>query len=267
MCCFSVATPVGLIARLFRPKVHVSRTTIFARALGDGRQALAYGMDLRTRTEVAMVLPLPVAPGSGEDAVRFVDLSKWPRMFDELRTLFEFEQTLGAKKGGFRLPASQAPKLVVHDIGSFVASYVPARADFARLDEQFRLPAVLFDAVPHYADYGFAVFQLKPGDVTVHPMALTFPSRAPDKLFFPTVHVHDGAFHAKAKFDHALYYQHPTCPEPDRSVLPFSAFRGDAVGWMKPSSAYADLVDAARSIVRRTLRARLPNEDTWIEGS
>ena len=265
MCCFSIATPAGLIARLFRPKVRVSRTNIFARALDGERQALAYGMDLRARVELAMVLPLPVAPGSGEDAVRFVDLSRWPRMFDELRALFEFEQTL-ARKGGPRLNLRQAPKLVVHDIGSFVASYVPSRADFARLDERFRLPEVLFDAVPHYADYGFAVFQLKPGHVTVHPMALTFPTRAPDRLFFPTVHVHDGAFHARARFDHALYYQHPACTQTG-DVIPHSAFRGDAVGWLQPTAAYADLVDVSRPVVRRTLRRRLPNEDTWIEAS
>ena len=42
---------------------------------------------------------------------------------------------------------------------------------------------VLFDAVPHYADHGFAVFQLEPGNVTVHPMALTFPTR--DEILAP----------------------------------------------------------------------------------
>jgi hypothetical protein len=221
-------------------------------------------MDLRARVELAMVLPLPVAPGSGEDAVRFVDLSKWPRMFDHLRELFEYEQPL-ARKGGPRLNLSlPRKKLVVHDIGSFAASYVPTRADFARLDERFRLPEVLFDAVPHYADYGFAVFQLRPGNVTVHPMALTFPTRAPDRLFFPTVHVHDGAFHATAKFDHALYYQHPACTQ-SGGTIPYSPFRGDAVGWRRLDRAHSDLVDASRPFIQRTLQKRLPNEDTWID--
>jgi len=264
MCCFSFPTPASLIARLFRRKVRVSRTNIFARALDGERQALAYGMDLRTRVELAMVLPLPVAPGSGEDAVRFIDLSKHPRMFDELRELFEGPEIL-PKSRGLRLQLRQAPKLVVHDIGSFVASYVPSRADFSRLDERFRLPEVLFDAVPHYADYGFAVFQLKPGNVTVHPMALTFPTRAPDQLFFPTVHVHDGAFHATARFDHALYYQHPACTK-TAGAIPSWVFRDDSVGWQMPDLTYADLVDISRPIVRRTLHQRLPNEDTWIAG-
>ena len=84
--------------------------------------------------------------------------------------------------------------LAARDPGIRIVAFDPRwRADFARLDERFRLPEVLFDAVPHYVDYGFAVFQLRPGNVTVHPMALTFPTRAPDRLFFPTVHVHDGA--------------------------------------------------------------------------
>jgi hypothetical protein len=264
MCCFSVATPAGWLARLFAPKVHVSRTNIFARMIAPGRQVLAYGMDLETTRELAMVLPLPVVPGSGDDAVRFIDLSATPRMFDELHALFEFQQVAARSKGGMARLARQ-PTLVVHDIGAFVASYVPSRADFARLDERFRLPEVLFDAVPAYADYGFAVFQLRPGNVTVHPMAFEFPSRSPDQLFFPTVHVHDGTFHATAKFDHALYYQHPACTEPGDTV-PFTAFRGDAASWTRPRKDYAGLVEVAWPMVRRQLRRRLPNVDTWIDG-
>ena len=34
----------------------------------------------------------------------------------------------------------------------------------------------------------------------IHPMAFEFPTRHPDKLFFPTNHVHDGALHDKAVF-------------------------------------------------------------------
>jgi hypothetical protein len=216
-------------------------------------------MNFSSTREVAMILPLPVVPGSGEDAVKFVSLEKEPRMFEELALLFEMMQPL-ARKGGFQLTRQSAPKLVVHDIGSFIASYVPARADFARLDARFRMPDVLFDAVPAYADYGFAVFQLKPGKVTVHPMALTFPTRAPEKLFFPTVHVHDGRFQPTAKFDHALYYQHPDCPEPG----PMATFGKDTVGWLMPRKSYEGLLVAEKPVVRRTLHAKLPNADVWI---
>jgi hypothetical protein len=219
--------------------------------VAPGVQALAYGMNLKTAREVAMILPLPVVPGSGEDAVKFVSLEKHPRMFEELAELFYVPPPL-SRKGGMSLsiPARQ-PKLVVHKIGSFIASYVPTRADFTRLDERFRIPPVLFDAVPHYNDYGFAVFQLEPGKVTVHPMAMTFPTRSPDKLFFPTVHVHDGKFHATADFDHALYYQ-------GRRT------EGDAYASMRADKSYADLVAPADEMFRRQLRYRLPNEDVWL---
>jgi hypothetical protein len=104
--------------------------------------------------ELAMVLPLPVVRGAGDEAVRFIDLSGTPRMFDELDTLFEPPVT--RQKGGFAPGLGRPRALVVHEVGAFVASYVPTRADFARLDPRFRLPDVLFDAVAHYADYGFA---------------------------------------------------------------------------------------------------------------
>lgn len=252
MCCFSIGAPVGIIARLFARPVHVSSTHIFARMIAPGVQALAYGLNLSTTREVAMILPVPVVPGSGDDALRFVSLEREPRMFEELDALFaEVREPL--RRGGLPAFRAAAPTLVVHQIGSFIASYVPRRADFTRLDARFRLPDVLFDAVPAYADYGFAVFQLAPGKVTVHPMAMTFPTRAPDRLFFPTVHVHDGKFRAAARFDHALYYQRPGPAEP-----------GDETAVEPPRKAYAELVAPAQPIARRTLRAKLPNADTWI---
>ncbi|HEY5937911.1 MAG TPA: hypothetical protein VIU61_24850, partial [Kofleriaceae bacterium] len=127
----------------------------------------------------------------------------------------------------------------------------------SRLDPRFRVPEVLFEAVPEYADYGFAVFQLGAGKMTVHPMAFTFPTRSPDRLFFPTVHVHDGRFHSTAKFDHALYYQHPRSEHG-------KPLGDDEVSWGTPEKSYVDLLEVDRPLVRRTLRARLPNVDTWI---
>jgi hypothetical protein len=263
MCCFAGNVPSSFFGRLFAPKLHVSSTNIFARRSGPGVQALAYGMNLESSVELAMVLPLPVRVGSGEDAVRFIDLEEHSSMFSELAELFEVP--VPAAGGGYRVALALArSQLVVYDVGSFIASYVPSRDDFDRLDPRFRLPAVLFDAVPEYASYGFAVFQLKPGKITVHPMAFTFETRASDELFFPTVHVHDGRFHATAEFDHALYYQHPDCREVSSQPL-LSDFRGGEVGWRLPRSDYRELVQAA-PVVRRVLRGTLPNRDTWIVG-
>ncbi|MFN0252353.1 MAG: hypothetical protein ACKV2T_36090 [Kofleriaceae bacterium] len=266
MCCFSVATPIGLVAslvRAFTPPVHVSSTNIFARMLSPGVQGLAYSMNINAKKPVAMILPLPVVPGSGEDAVKFISLEKHEHMFTRFHDLFEIMAPL-ARKGGPRLSFGiQRQTLVIHKVGSFIASYVPSRADFTRLDTRFRMPEVLFDAVPAYADYGFAVFQLEPGKKTIHPMALSFPTRAPDQLFFPTVHVHDGTFKPTAKFDHSLYYQTKRCQAPSQHIAP-GAFEGDAVGWGPPQERYEGLVEAGDALLRRKLRARLPNVDTWI---
>jgi hypothetical protein len=43
----------------------VTGTSIFARALADGRQILVYGMKVAASEPLAMVLPLPVPPGAG----------------------------------------------------------------------------------------------------------------------------------------------------------------------------------------------------------
>ncbi len=254
MCCFSYRTPVGLLARLFERKLHVSETRIFARQLHDG-QALAYAMRLATPTDVAMVLPLPVPPRPAEDALRFVDLEGYASLFDDLERGFTMPQVLarGLPKGR-RLTM---PTLKVHSVGAFEASFVPTLADFMRLDERFRLPDTVWSALPDYRDWGFAVFKLKKGSkARIHPMAFVFQTRDPGRLFFPTIHVHDGAVHPKAKFDHALYFQ----AEVD---LPMRS-------WSNASSFVAidrtkGLVDGARPVHQRILYGTLDNQDTWID--
>lgn len=171
--------------------------------------------------------------------------------------------TSGQEQRGPSFALSRSKRLVVHEIGSFVASYVPTRADFARLDPRFRLPDVLFDSVAHYEDYGFAVFQLAPGNVTVHPMGLQMPTRRPAALFFPTVHVHDGRFHPTAKFDHSLYYQDARVPDGP----PLADFEGDTVSWGRPGQAYTGLLDERQHVVRRVIAGRSADADTWIAAS
>src|SRR5690606_13087928 len=98
-------------------------------------------------------------------------------------------------------------KLEVVEVGSFVASFVPTVKDFSRLDEQFRLPAQTWDKLPEYRDFGFAVFKLKKGSRKVHPMAFEFARANPIRLFFPTVHIHDGTVKPTARFHHVLFCQ------------------------------------------------------------
>lgn len=258
MCCFS------------RPIKHVSATHIFARHVEPGRQAIVYSMNVAMDEDLAMVLPIPVVPGSAEDAVRFVNLRGYPRFFVDLHRAFP-EQLLYAKSQGLlAAAASRHEKLVVHDVGAFVASFVPRPGDFERLDARFRLAPDVFLRRPEYGDFGFAVFQLKAargwfGRIkrqTIHPMAFTFPTRRPKALFFPTLHIHDGHLPDKARFDHALYVQSDDALlvrtlgfEPSMQAL------GDAMN----ASRAMGLVDPAARAYRQTLHGERANVDHYYE--
>jgi hypothetical protein len=194
MCCFS-------------GKVEVSGTNIFARAAKEGRQFLVYSMQFASSDDVAMILPIPTPKESAEDAVKFINLEKYENFFTDLHAEF-VTRTLGDKKDDSKNPPKKA--LVVVEVGKFVASFVPAIKDFARLDKQFRLPEAVWEKLPQYKEFGFAVFKLKKPEKDmqkVHPMAFEFPREDKKVLFFPTVHIHDGTVPAKAKFDHSLFCQ------------------------------------------------------------
>src|SRR5262249_45046878 len=145
----------------------------------------------------------------GESAARFVSLAGYTSFFDDMMGGFVMLPTYAAgSPKGFSLPSFPRPKLVVHTVGAFEASYVPSIDDFDRLDERFRLPTEVWQHLPEYADYGFAVFKLRKARRSrVHPMAFRFVTRNPAALFFPTVHIHDGKVHEAADFDHELYFQ------------------------------------------------------------
>lgn len=250
MCCFS------------RPVVSVTDTKIFARLSKRGRQLLAYSMSLEAKESLAMVLPIPVAKGAGEDAVRFINLEKYPNLFADLEKGFPVPPPSALRFGCSRtIQADKAP-LVVYQVGSFEASFVPSQNDFSRLDERFRLPEGAFKQLPQYQDWGFAVFKLKPGKQTVHPMAFEFPTALATRLFFPTVHIHDGQVHAKEHFSHALYCQ-PT------TALPLKLTRWDeseklVKQFVKTANAQ-DLVAPAAHVYRLKLYGELPNQDTFVE--
>src|SRR5688572_18930227 len=110
MCCFS------------GPVAHVGGTNIFARRMG-ARQALVYAMNVELEDAVAMVLPLPIARAA-EDAVAFVDLSRYPSFFEDLAAAFPQPQSRGGV-GMSALRSAGPPKLVVHDVGDFIASFAP----------------------------------------------------------------------------------------------------------------------------------------------
>lgn len=264
MCCFT-----GSIRA-------VSGTRIFARTTEPGRQLLVYAMQLDAVSDVAMVLPIPVPPGVGDDAVRFVDLSDAPDFFTQLSALFPpVPQPARARAPGE--PALRSSALVVHAVGEFEASFVPSIDDFERLDARFRLPKKTWHTLPEYADYGFAVFKLRMNQRTpglaarvksaflvnaapvvqpprkFHPMALTFPTRDA-RLFFPTVHIHDGEAHAEADFDHEFFMQGETQAGWESSMTPAS----------RAAATTRKHLDESALVQRLTMRGLLQNRDTWV---
>lgn len=248
---------------IFSCPVHeVSGTQIFARRTSAATQVLVYSMRYAAERDVAMILPLPKAAEAGEDAVRFIDLSSYPGFFADLNNGFP-AQYLGF--AGSPAPASAGRPLKVHEVGRFVASWVPSLGDFERLDPVFRLPAETWSQLPGYADSGFAVFQLRAGKKTVHPMAFEFPTREPDRLFFPTVHIHDGEVAKKAHFNHVLYCQ--SRKRPGR-WLESAGLEGVALLARKFVS-----VDRAKGLLlpehvvfRMSIFGLRTNEDCWVAG-
>ena len=247
MCCFSKSVKM------------VADTNIFARAGEKGRQFLVYSMKVTADEPLAMILPIPTPKASAEDAVTFINLEKYPNFFDEMETGFP-ERTKNGRGLGLSLDAAGGEKLKVVAVGSFVASFVPAQKDFARLDEQFKLPGNVWDKLPQYKDWGFAVFQLKKGEQKVHPMAFEFPRANPKHLFFPTVHIHDGTVKSKAKFDHMLFCQFTageTEPHWEESPQPADFF-------MKKLDEAKGIVAGKAHVYRKIMKGMLKNEDVLV---
>ena len=243
MCCFS-----GEVRS-------VTNTRIFARAGADGRQLLAYKMKFSAATDLAMILPLPVPKGAADGAVRFIDLKGYPDFFDDLASGFV------SRGRAVRLASADLGEpLAVVRVGSFEASFVPSVKDFVRLDARFRMPDGVWDQLPQYQAFGFAVFKLERHAHTVHPMAFEFPRADASKLFFPTVHVHDGIVRPDAKFDHELYCQ-------DRGHL------AGQQGWReshRPAGAFASserakgLLDKDGHVYFKRMFGKLKNQDTVV---
>ena len=241
---------------------HVSATKIFAGEQADGRQALIYAMTVTVDEPLAMVLPLPVPANGPDDAIEFVNLEGYGELFTDLKKGFPDpsadSQPLGRSIGWLSKPA-----LVVHEVGAFVASFVPNARDFTRLDPRFRLPPRVLEAMPHYADWGFAVFQLdRSKSKPIHPMAMRFPRRDPSSIYFPLTHVHDGEAPARAEFDHTLYGQLP----------PLITALTDWVPSYGPLGSYVDvarthglgLFDLTVGGHVKALLGDGPNRDLWL---
>ncbi|MEO1523878.1 MAG: hypothetical protein AAFX06_00500 [Planctomycetota bacterium] len=260
MCCFAQSV------------LSVTDTQIFARLLGNGMQSLVYQMKFASEKANAMILPLPVLPGSGEDAVEFVSMEGYDRFF---RDLSKGSPKKRPPSGGLfsrSEPTSRlldSVKLEVHKVGDFIASFVPTMNDFSRLDPQFVIPKESWEKIPGYGDYGFAVFQLEEKSGQPHPMAMKFRTRFEDQVFFPTVHIHDGEVHSREEFDHTLYMQSANYDSvvdeyEDRDTLDHAT---GMVRSNRVASAFCKieksqgLVDGNQLVHKATMKGMLKNQD------
>ena len=268
---------------MFSGKVEeVSGTSIFGRVGPGGRQVMAYQMEYKSQeipapsdgdgyfdprgaseegSQLAMILPIPIDLVEGADQdVHFIDMSSNPDFFGKLSRMFD--STSRSRSLGF-----SAKGLDVHQVGSFEASYVPSIPDFYRLDKRFRLPEGTWDKLGGYDDFGFVVFKLRAGARKVHPMAFSFPTRWPSKVFFPTLHVHDGEVHDTEMFDHALYAEF--LPGDHASTRAFPR-RGWSTLLLSKAVAQALDQDALvmrgdSDIARKTIKGEAPNMDVILD--
>ena len=254
-----------------QPVVAVNTTQIFARRTRNDKQFLVYQMKYESAADNAMILPIPVRTNASEESLRFISLETFSNFFDDLAAGFPHRQA------SFQLGCSSPnecaadARLTVHEVGNYVASFVPTLKDFDRLDERFALPQTTWEKVPQYLGYGFAVFQLAAGALKPHPMAFEFET-ADDAIYFPTLHIHDGEVHQREKFDHALYLQHAGF---DSRVHAYENFdvQDKSTGWIRSNVSADEFldVDRTRKIVdgnllvhRQFIRGLHPNQDTIV---
>lgn len=249
MCCFS------------RPVQRVARTRIFARPTYAGRQVVVYAMELTAAEPLAMILPVPVKAGGEPREFKFINLEAYPEFFADLSRGFPVPPAPAALAPATSSSSREA-KLEVISVGAFEASFVPVLADFDRLDARFRIDAGIWRKLPGYDRMGFAVFKLKAGRQEVHPMCFAFPRADTSKLFFPTLHLHDGKIHKRENFDHELYAQGNGEQMPD--VLSWEESRGWA-GQLMKTERTAGILHNEGHVYRRRLQGDLPNQDTYVE--
>lgn len=226
---------------------HVGNTRIFARAAGNGNQFLVYQMEYSAGNDLAMILPLPTPPDTTADQVRFINMSGYHEFFSAMENGFPLTRNMP-------YTTMQPKRLMTQQVGSYQVSFVPSVAELSKLEDKFRLPESVWKSLPEYNEFGFAVFKLRAGTNTVHPLALEFPMRNPQLLFFPTTHIRDGQVAEEAVFDHDLFCQ-------------------AKAGWLRSydvAGAFMDMdrtegiVDPNERISRMTVQGMHPNSDILV---
>ena len=245
------------------PVNQVASTKIFAsirpEAPGQWRQTLVYEALVGTTDENAIVLPIPVHRAVGAAGIELVNLSAVPEFFKHLQDLLERPPSRFGYGPSLAGAFGSAPPLPVHRVGAFDVSIVPTIADFGRLSGIFRLGLGALEPVlaERYADHAFVVYQIARGLSRLHPFGVSFVTRY-DRLYFPTLHVHDGTSPLRASFDHQLFAQHSQLSDPGKAP-------SSSPTWSVYLLPMTPFIDKDAPIQGGTLRGHLANQDTFVE--
>ena len=255
-----------------QPIISVGRTQIFARTTTRKTQFLVYQMNYESTTDNAMILPIPVRQPVSETSLRFIDLSEYETFFEDLDNGFPYIPQRNSIGCSAQVDSELKSGLIVFEVGSYIASFVPSISDFSRLDSRFALPKATWKQLPQYENFGFAVFQLASGSLKPHPMAFEF-EKSGNNIVFPTLHIHDGDVHETEEFDHLLYLQHAGM---DSRVYGYenSDVEDKSTGLVRSLQVAKQFCDpeASRGIIdgnllvhRRRIHGDHPNRDTEIQ--
>lgn len=220
----------------------LANTHIFARATPNSTQYLVYQMDYAADEDIALILPLPTPPNTARDAVRFIDLVNYRDFFLDIEKGFPYTRGVPAVRGKTR------------DDARAEASFLPSAAAFSELEAHFRIPQTTWDQLPEYHDFGFAVFKIRARTPLRSPLALEFPTRNPNLLYFPTLQIRDGAAPEEVNFDLDLFCQ-------------------ARAGWLRTydvASSFMDIqkaqgiLDPGERVSRMTVQGMHPNSDILV---
>jgi hypothetical protein len=154
----------------------------------------------------AMVLPVPLIRGSNR--IKFIDMSGYADIFEDLDMMFP---TMLSRSASMSTDSAVSQTLPVMQVGSYKASLVPNIKTFDNLSDGFALNPGTAEVLQKYygSGYAFVVCRLDEGTTehTYHPFAYTHEIRTDGQLFIPTRHYHDLAPNNPYTTYHTSYSQ------------------------------------------------------------
>ena len=187
----------------------VCDTNIFV-AVEELTQLTVYSNTVKNYTDNnAMVLPVP-----NPDSLKFIDLSKYPKIFDDLRDSFYEDSFDGVTFDGDNFGINGV--LQVFNVGSYKVSVAMNLNDIMRVDKTvFTLSNGCYDVLksnygePSTVPFGFIICKLVKGKDTYHPLAYSHTIISKDRVFIPTKHYHDNnETYTASNYDNSPKYMH-----------------------------------------------------------